>query len=189
MPREIKPKRTKAEQAQYDRYIARRRERAHERRAAENAQAIADAVVDLEAVTAAVEIATADTPEEAAQIKRSKSAAKAGAQTPTAMGKARDNLTAAFDLMGGVNALVIWGRKNQTEFYRIWARLIPKEAVEPTTAMPLEDLLAQLATKSEKTVATAAYEIGEEVLAAAKAQVDVEDARAMFVRPDKETLN
>lgn len=107
---------------------------------------------------------------------KKKHGAAGGSASPTAIGKARDSLTAAFDLMGGVPALVRWGRKNPTEFYRIWARLIPKEAVEPTNEMPLEKLLAMLASKSEKTVAEAAYEIGTETLLAARENVSIEDA-------------
>lgn len=103
--------------------------------------------------------------------------------------RASDNLTAAFDLMGGVPALVRWGRKNPTEFYRIWARLIPKEAVEPTSTMPLEDLLAQLATRSEKTVAEAAYEIGEATLLAAREEVSLEDAAAALSDRERAVIN
>jgi hypothetical protein len=34
----------------------------------------------------------------------------------------------AFNEMGGVPALLAWGRENQTEFYKIAARLIPAES-------------------------------------------------------------
>jgi hypothetical protein len=101
-----------------------------------------------------------------------------GSKSPTAVAKARDNLSLGFDLMGGVPGLVRWGRKNPTEFYRIWARLIPKEAVDATTQQPLENLLEQLASKAEKSVAEAAYEIGEETLARARDEVSIEDAVA-----------
>lgn len=37
----------------------------------------------------------------------------------------------AFEQLGGVNALVTWGRKNRTQFYQIAARLIPHEVVGP----------------------------------------------------------
>lgn len=110
-----------------------------------------------------------------------------GKQTSANGIKASNKLTEAFELMGGVPALVRWGRLNATEFYRIWARLIPKEAVEPTGTMPLEELLAQLATKSEKSVAVAAYELGNEVLVAARHEISIEDARAMM-DDDGETI-
>jgi hypothetical protein len=34
----------------------------------------------------------------------------------------------AFNEMGGVVALLAWGKENQTEFYKIAARLIPAES-------------------------------------------------------------
>lgn len=36
-------------------------------------------------------------------------------------------LQQAFDDIGGVEALVSWGKDNRTEFYRIWSKLIPNE--------------------------------------------------------------
>ena len=111
-----------------------------------------------------------------------------GSKSPSAVATARENLTTAFDMMGGVPALVRWGRKNPTEFYRMWARLIPKEAVEPTSEMPLEKLLAMLATKSEKSVAEAAYEIGTETLTAARNQVSVEDAAEALRQQEGSTV-
>lgn len=36
-------------------------------------------------------------------------------------------LVTAFDDLGGVPSLVAWGRKNRTEFYRLWAKLLPAE--------------------------------------------------------------
>ncbi|AXI83023.1 hypothetical protein FUT69_09575 [Xylella taiwanensis] len=33
----------------------------------------------------------------------------------------------AFDMLGGVPALVAWGEKSKTEFYKLAARLIPTE--------------------------------------------------------------
>ena len=33
----------------------------------------------------------------------------------------------AFNQMGGTQALLVWGMENQTEFYKIAARLIPTE--------------------------------------------------------------
>lgn len=36
-------------------------------------------------------------------------------------------LVAAFDDLGGVESLVSWGRRNRTEFYKLWAKLLPAE--------------------------------------------------------------
>ena len=57
---------------------------------------------------------------------------------------AKQALEAAFQGLGGVPALVKWGKSNRTEFYKIWARLIPKD-VQHDVGAGLEDLLAQLA--------------------------------------------
>jgi hypothetical protein len=34
-------------------------------------------------------------------------------------------LSEAFEGMGGVDALLAWGSDNQTEFYKLWAKLLP----------------------------------------------------------------
>ena len=57
---------------------------------------------------------------------------------------AKQSLLLAFEKMGGVDGLVKWGKKNPTEFYRIWARLVPKEDNVNVTALGVEELLAQL---------------------------------------------
>lgn len=33
----------------------------------------------------------------------------------------------AFVKLGGVKSLVAWGKDNQTEFYKLWAKLLPTE--------------------------------------------------------------
>jgi hypothetical protein len=61
---------------------------------------------------------------------------------------AKETLEAAFEKMGGVDGLVTWGAENQTEFYKIWARLIPKDVSHSADAT-LEDLLTQLANNTK----------------------------------------
>jgi hypothetical protein len=39
----------------------------------------------------------------------------------------KESLMAAFDGMGGVEALIEWGKANPAPFYQIWARLLPQE--------------------------------------------------------------
>lgn len=57
--------------------------------------------------------------------------------------QAKDNLAEAFTKLGDVAGLVRWGRKNRTEFYKIWARLIPKDvSIGPNEG--LEELLLRL---------------------------------------------
>jgi hypothetical protein len=40
---------------------------------------------------------------------------------------AKEAFGLAFDGIGGVEALTAWARDNQTEFYKLYARLIPAE--------------------------------------------------------------
>ena len=37
----------------------------------------------------------------------------------------REAIVAAFEKMGGVDALVKWAKKNPTDFYKLWTRLLP----------------------------------------------------------------
>lgn len=45
--------------------------------------------------------------------------------------RAKQVFQEAFDGLGGVEALIAWARKNKTEFYRHYARLIPHEVSGP----------------------------------------------------------
>lgn len=47
-----------------------------------------------------------------------------GSQNKTTIA-AKQAFQEAFDGLGGVDALVKWGKKNDTEFYRLYSRLIP----------------------------------------------------------------
>jgi hypothetical protein len=45
---------------------------------------------------------------------------------PNKIGRqAKDNVVAVFDQVGGVEAMVKWAKRNKTEFYKLYARLIP----------------------------------------------------------------
>jgi hypothetical protein len=39
----------------------------------------------------------------------------------------KELLADAFDELGGLPAFVAWGRKNPTEFYKLWAKLLPTQ--------------------------------------------------------------
>lgn len=110
-------------------------------------------------------------------------ATKAASQPPKTIRLAREHLTDAFDFMGGVAGLVAWGRENPTEFYRIWARLIPKEAAPESETMPLEQLLAQLANRDSMSVAEAAMDIGREILEKGRLGAEAEDMAAALAPP------
>lgn len=61
--------------------------------------------------------------------------------TPNKMtSSAKDAFAFAFDDIGGGEALAEWGRENRTEFYKLFARLIPVDgnvAVNATVVWPL----------------------------------------------------
>jgi hypothetical protein len=109
--------------------------------------------------------------------------AKGAAQSPKTVRLAREHLPEAFDFMGGVAGLVAWGKQNPTEFYRIWARLVPKEAAPEAETMPLETLLAKLAEREHLSITDAAIEIGAEKLEQGRAQAAREDAEAALAPP------
>jgi len=70
--------------------------------------------------------------------------------------QAKANLEEAFTRLGDVNGLVTWGRKNRTEFYKIWARLIPKD-VSVNPGEGLEDLLLKLAERDNTPIVDTDY--------------------------------
>lgn len=39
--------------------------------------------------------------------------------------RAQDSLVEVFNKLGGIEGMTKWAKKNPTEFYRLWARLLP----------------------------------------------------------------
>lgn len=152
---------------QHEASLARRRERHAKAKSIEALQDGDDGGADFEKLVEA----------EKERMGLTKSLAQVGGKAPPkTITAARENLTRAFDLMGGVPALVVWGRKNPTEFYRLWARLIPKESVELSATLPLETLLAKLSSREEMSIGAAAMQIGEDILDEARYRVIEHDA-------------
>ena len=57
----------------------------------------------------------------------------------------------AFEEIGGVDNLVEWARSNQTEFYRMLARLIPKEIhADVNAGYSLVELLQEIDERDAK---------------------------------------
>lgn len=55
-------------------------------------------------------------------------------------------LTAAFDAIGGDEALATWAQANPTEFYKLWAKMLPTELSGPNGGpIPLQDMTDRLA--------------------------------------------
>jgi hypothetical protein len=67
---------------------------------------------------------------------------KTGGRRPGSVNKTTAStkaaLTQAFDEMGGVQALVAWGRREPGAFYKLWGRMVPHEMTGPegTPLMP-----------------------------------------------------
>lgn len=159
---------TKKEEAAHNAKLAARRERRHGKRTIKMAEQAAEGETDFAKLVEAEKLRMG-------QDELSIAGARGGKKSPAAITTARDNLTRAFDLMGGVPALVVWGRTNPTEFYRLWSKLLPKEAADEGKAMPLEDLLSKLASREEQTVGQAAMEIGMEMLEKGRLGAEEED--------------
>ena len=52
----------------------------------------------------------------------------------------KENIVAVFTRLGGTAAMAGWARENQTEFYRLYARLIPSESTTEITQRDVRDL-------------------------------------------------
>lgn len=75
--------------------------------------------------------------------------------------RAKDNVVSVFDRLGGVEGMVKWAQENETEFYKMYAKLIPTDItinegetaverlVERFTEAELEQAIATLAGLAE----------------------------------------
>jgi len=70
-----------------------------------------------------------------------------------------ENIVAVFTRLGGTAAMAEWARRNQTEFYRLYARLIPTESTTEITQRDVRDL----STEELLAMIRAAQSPGEEV--------------------------
>ena len=62
-------------------------------------------------------------------------------------GTVRENVISVFDGLGGLDAMTGWARENQTEFYRLYSKLLPTQ-IDATVAerqMSKEEIDARLA--------------------------------------------
>jgi hypothetical protein len=57
--------------------------------------------------------------------------------------QAKENIVAVFTRLGGTAAMAAWARRNQTELYRLYARLIPSESTTQITVRDAEDLTTE----------------------------------------------
>ncbi len=72
---------------------------------------------------------------------------------------AKENIAAVFTRLGGTAEMAEWARQNQTEFYKLYARLIPVEhsgSIELKDARELTDAaLAAIASSRSEGIAEA----------------------------------
>lgn len=59
--------------------------------------------------------------------KRKKTGGRAKGVQNKATREVKEALISAFEELGGVDGLVEWGKKNQTEFYKLWVKLLPAQ--------------------------------------------------------------
>jgi hypothetical protein len=62
---------------------------------------------------------------------------------------AREAYQLAFEGLGGLQALIAWGRENQTQFYAIHARLIPVEHVGEGGTGPIATIVKHVYESGE----------------------------------------
>lgn len=83
-------------------------------------------------------------------MKRKKSGGrKAGTPNKLTQG-AREAVQIAFNETGGAYGLMVWARKNPTEFYKLYARLIPVEHVGEGGSGPIATVVKHIYEGAEK---------------------------------------
>lgn len=86
------------------------------------------------------------------------------AGTPNKIGRAvKENVIAVFERIGGLANMAKWAAANESEFYRLYARLMPTEVISELTIRNADELsdseLANLAAAGSTGVAVS--ETGE----------------------------
>lgn len=72
---------------------------------------------------------------------------KKGTPNKTTM-EVKAALLEAFDDLGGVESLVAWATENPTEFYKLWAKVMPVQMTESTDSREPIDIRITRATKT-----------------------------------------
>lgn len=53
-------------------------------------------------------------------------------------GTAKENVIAVFTRLGGTAQMAAWAKKNQTDFYRLYAKLVPQQIDLEVTERPID---------------------------------------------------
>lgn len=80
--------------------------------------------------------------------------------------QAKENVVAVFTRLGGTAAMAEWARENQTEFYKLYARLIPTEMtatidIRDTSELSNDELARELTEVRAALAGTTQSESGE----------------------------
>lgn len=59
--------------------------------------------------------------------KREKTGGRKAGTPNKSTASAKAAMIEAFDELGGADSLVEWGKENQTDFYKLWSKLIPAD--------------------------------------------------------------
>ncbi len=62
----------------------------------------------------------------------------------------KDALDKAFTKLGGVKSLVEWGESNKTEFYKLWAKMLPQEVKADVTGMVGPSVVTEIIVRSRE---------------------------------------
>lgn len=63
---------------------------------------------------------------------------------------AREAYQAAFESIGGTDSLAVWAKANKTEFYKLYARLIPVEHVGEGGEGPIQTVVKHIYEDAQK---------------------------------------
>lgn len=90
---------------------------------------------------------------------------------------ARENIMAVFNRLGGTAEMARWARKNQTEFYKLYARLIPVQLNATGNA------LTGPVTLQVAFVSPEAKQIGQTFEISPQSQLEAIEGQAVEVKP------
>lgn len=63
----------------------------------------------------------------------------------------KENLTAVFTRLGGTAAMADWAAENQTEFYKLYAKMLPRNIQAEVKHSMVDDLTERLMAAKERT--------------------------------------
>ena len=69
---------------------------------------------------------------------------------PNKITKIREQFGEAFERMGGLDALVEWGKNNRTSFYNMYARMVEKEIKTTVKGETHEDFIKMIMAKEQQ---------------------------------------